>query len=394
MLTTEHVDPVLRNRAKTDRLALHEEAGPLLRAALAKHIDPTEGVPDRIRRLAAGLPTTARRDVILWAELAEEHPDKADRALAFALWDAKVRPELARKAARRAAVVVSVLDEILRVLRPGMTLIDGWLVDARGRTVARVDCEGRPGMPFVDLRRLDAFLTEAATDLGRVAAFRLVWWLIREAHEREEIRVEGGWVELCRILGGKADSRAGAQLKRLVLLLERVRFTWPHGEGPLFRLDYDDGKSGPGSRTWVAFTPQPPIMPGYAHGIDRRKRKLVPLVDLPVLTGQRRDHGAAYALALAVWRELRLSARDCVNFGGALLDWQALAVAAGCPRPTAERLREEWRGSWLTVTEAGRWTLADPEARAFLEDSGRREMAASERGKTSARKRRMGREKS
>lgn len=351
------------------------------------------------------IPTAGLRGLwSYWLPEGWRHPAGVLVAAAYLLGGRRIG-ELRDARGRPPALSLPLIEEIGGVLRRGWRYApEARALVADQRRPVAVDHGPRPDVPSVDLAVVGTILDAAAGDLGRVAAYRLTTWIVHEAHRRAEalppsavpeLRIEGGWPALAELIGTVQNTRNLALLKRTAILLDRIVLRWPDGShGRLFSLRYRDDLTGPGRRTWVRIVPEPPLLPGYVQALPRGTpgRRLVPWPALPPLVGRERDHGAVLALALLALAELRLYARDLVEAGGARVPldrWHELADRAGCPRPTAELAVERWAdGSWLRRVGGDRYTLADADARAFIEAAGAEELAGQAGGKRSSQLRR------
>jgi len=161
-----------------------------------------------------------------------------------------------------------------------------------------------------------------------------------------------------------------------------------------------------GGHSLVSITLGDELLPGYAikakkfyPGLDRR---LVPVTQLPKLTGSPKAQGPQALLSSIVVRRMRECAADMCRHGGALIDaqtWDQMAADAGLSRRgkyTVRSIVDYWAvdcdhgPAYLKRVGKDRWTLGDEYAaeRSFIEQAGVTSLQQRENGKRGHRSRR------
>ena len=305
--------------------------------------------------------------VALWADPAgpKTAPDGPTRsplmwALACVLWADVVKPALASKAAREAAVRVQ--QGRAALVAPVHSQIGDALWPARlDAKRGIVSADGQLSLPFV--------VTSVQSDLpvevlGSETAQRFVRWVIRAAAAADSAqcyapipdapgvtvtRLEGGGVEvaivggirrLAEVIGAKSKKAEGDVSDTLSVLSHvhlREMFTSLRGGsgGVLIHCPDEERGRGGGVRK-LTFIVHPILCPGAVKAFHRalsgEDRILTPVLSPPVIpAGFERGTtpAALFRLEWAVGRFLARHRRAVKAQGGAFVPWEALAKAAG-----------------------------------------------------------------
>jgi hypothetical protein len=252
---------------------------------------------------------------------------------------------------------------------------------------------------------------------GSVTGHKLLRWQIYTAHRQaidhnpdpRVIRVEGGYAALAHDLLGLKGRKAAIMVRSIIEAEHSIDIPLPP-RGEYVRLLIRRYRQAVGQRpAYLELVLGTVLLPDYVHELQqvygnkslesRRATRLVPVLPIPPLIGRDNEHGAQATLSMLLVAYLRDHARDIVQHGGVTLNRSTLvelARRAAFPYSAdLDRLLERWTSdgddgpAMLKLIGPNRYTLGDAyaAARAFIEEGGRRELDASDAGKSSVGKR-------
>ena len=335
-------------------------------------------------------------------------PPNALPTLARALWRARVRKRHEQHTAKRPALAVVVHEPVVDLLSQARRA-----VEANGQRVIPL-----PGSVLVEVAHLDETVVRKLVDRGiegfrGITAHKAVRWLVFTGHgqaldgaaDPRVIRVDGGVQALAHEHLGLRSKSAVDELRAFIEAAHAVEVpVMPGATSRLLTRTYVPAKGQ--RRTFLELVLGTALLPDYVHTLKRmgaagRELRLVPVLELPPLVGRSNEHGAQASLSMLVVAHVRDHARELVETGGVTIaraDWERLAARAGLPVRMVPAVLDRWTqdgddaGSFLRRVERDRYVLTDAKAHAFLQEGGRGEIAGSEAGKASVRKRRQAQE--
>ena len=328
--------------------------------------------------------------------------------LADVLWLDRWR-EVVEKARERerhtpTALLLPFVNRLAQVSTPGGAQLGDHLVDRNGQVVAdlrRVDAP-LEGLPVATLASMAGLVTQGAELLGTLTAHRLYRWAPTEARRRyldgdpdPRVLTAEGWRGLADAIGATTN-KAQSELPAIVAAGAHLCFPFPPDSiGNLWSWRYTRAAGQRAGRVELVLSTA--LLPHFGKDtrakLNRFDRKLVPVLPMPPMVGRPRDWGALAALQLAVLAELRRLAKEVATHGGAVLDWPRLARNTGVGPDILPRVLERWildgddGPAFLVQVDRDRHTLANRDAREFIEQAGQRELdGAKRRGKGRGRK--------
>ena len=318
------------------------------------------------------------------------------RYLAVVVWKDVVQAKLERARRTPPALPFPIFDQLARVSVPGGRQEGDRLVTRNGQAITPIQRVDAPleGLPVATLASMAGLVSQGAGLLGSLTAHRLYRWAPIEARRRyldgdpdPRVLAAEGWQGLADAIGATTNKARG-ELPAIVAAGAHLCFPFPPDSiGNLWSWRYTRAAGQKAGR--VELTLSTTLLPHFGKDtrakLNRFDRKLVPVLPLPPMVGRPRDWGALAALQLVVLAELRRMARDLVKPGGAMLDWPKLADAAGVSSGMLPRVLERWihdgddGPAFLKRVGRNRYTLADREAREFIERAGQRELDGAKR---------------
>jgi len=343
----------------------------------------------------------------------------APQEAAGALWLDIVKPRLDEQRKNIAATARAVYaDTITPVMTKqiGLPGIDDTQVrDLKGRTLGTINT--------VDADAIKAVWRGLGL-LDSVNGHRLIRKVVHRAHDVMKsdsvplskdtgsplrapvVEFIGGFSGLANAIG--MNDNDNSALRDLLQAGQHVEWQHKHAQiGGFWTWTATRGsRKGPGV---IRMTIGDALCPGFAAALRgegkrsigaRRARTLIPeLHEEPPLAGLRRnEHGKVWTLHRLALVELVDSAVELYEEGGALITpkrWHEMGSKVGLSPAHVDRILSAWQSGdetappLLNQIQKDSWTLAQPhdQARSFIEETGRRKVEGSKRGKRSARKR-------
>jgi hypothetical protein len=271
----------------------------------------------------------------------------------------------------------------------------------------------------VDADTLNAVFVDRGLELfGTITAHRLLRWQITTGHRQaieghadpRVLSIKGGYSTLAHdpAFLGLSGKKAADEVRAIIEAEHACEIPLPP-TGDYSRLLIRRFIPAQGQRkAHLELVLGTALLPNYVHELKEamgqsrersRALRLVPILDLPPLAGQRRnEHGPQATFSMLLVAYLRDHAQELVAEGGVRIDTQAmttLARRAGLSPSLVPTVIDRWiqdgddAPAFLKLVDADRYTLADRFTleRHFIETGGQRELDGSSNGKSSAEKR-------
>jgi hypothetical protein len=355
----------------------------------------------------------------LWLYSAEHDCFPFLSIFGITLWLAFVREEYVHYAAKPAALLAPIAEQVLQVHQRGAHLVTAnagqlALAEKNGNIIAIMERDHSnllPHVPRIDANMATALLQQSVPLLASLDAQRVIRWEIfmghkrRYLHDARRIDIPGGWESIAAELRLK-DKNAAARVRAIVLTQAHMRFRLP---GKIERyanlLSYVEQPATGQQPSRVQLVLGTILMPGHVHEYEKSDfewpsefhsaRRLVPVLELPPLVGRPADWEPQASFSSWIVIEMRAQAKEIERHGSVRLDQDkllALAEKASLTPTLLKAVIDRWcrdgndGPAFLHQTEPDRYRLGDsyPNEWTYLAAAGRVEESASRAGKRAA----------
>lgn len=395
--------------------SLRDEAARTLQARMLNVVRRVEAGDDRGAALAAELNELKAVDLAelvpnqkraFWFDPSQPHLCGVARMMADAVVGYFVKTQSRHSPALANPIHTDVerLAWQKRTQRRNGTQID--LLDFEDRRVATA--QDSKGVPLVDSKIMQS-IERGTNALNSIVGVRTLLHLLKAGHAHDvAARSEGKtwdgrmkWGSLTE-LADECELTSRHQRKQLIDILragQHWRISWGTGEaGGLWTYHFNETRGG-ARDGYVSVQLSDVLRYGHVFELDKKSRRMTPIVEIAPLVGNTRFYGNLAAFQQVIVREMSERRDEIAKYGGVeLKDIELLRIARplGVPKKTVFEARDEWLKCdppFLVEVSKNRYHVADNhrygEARAFLDEGATRYKKAA-RGGRKSRKRKNG----
>lgn len=346
------------------------------------------------------------------------------RCIAQIVWFNTVK-EMAHGAYRKPpALPLIVSDTINEIVKIGTRYdeLSGKIIDRGGKEIATIDKGNLSHIPSIPMQTLQKILNpQNAKILQSLNYLRLVTWevvtgtsqVIKNISDARAIHVQGGYPEIAHLIGAGKGGKARDQIKKILawqaspqsyILHDRFGNEKVVVEGNMISFERIHGGSKNSSLTIVLGTM---LLPHSVFKLLRSKNlsteatMLIPLPNgEPNLIGKANTYASQICFQWDFLAEMRKNAKELAKNGCIFLPpdrIEKLAQKAALSTPFHLKVIDAWlndgdKPAFLTQVEKDHYALApgSKQQQDFLIEGGRRELALSKAGKSSANRKSKG----
>jgi hypothetical protein len=321
--------------------------------------------------------------------------------LAQALWEDQCFKLWYRETNGASSIVKPIIERIIPLLGPKKSKR---FVEKDGNIIlCGIDGEPLLMAPAVDVNMIAPF-KKGVKELGTLTGHKMLRWQVNSGFERwvkgendpRLIEIDGGYSRIADLIGCRHPSEI-AKVRDILHAQAHGFFKFADGShGNMIILNIlNTYRNSEPSKIRIILGDM--LLPTYVHQIERSERRLIPIGDIPPLSGGSPDTYAAQAqLQLLVFCEFSNQSIRLAQRGSVLLPmewWGEKALEAGLNPEKIASIIEHWCQpdffNCFLEREGDEYRLANYYTRQqkFLENQGLGRIKNSEKGKKSAEKR-------
>jgi hypothetical protein len=321
--------------------------------------------------------------------------------LTQALWEDKCFKLWYRETNGSASIVKPIIEKIIPLLGPKKSKK---FIEKDGHIIL-CNQEGEPLLtaPAIDANMIAPF-KNGIKELGTLTGHKMLRWQVKSGFERwvngendpRLIEIDGGYSRIAEAIGC-CNPREIAKVRDILHAQAHGYFKFADGSrGNMIILNIlNRYQNTEPSKIRIILGDM--LLPTYVHQIERSERRLIPIGDIPPLSGGSPDTYAAQAqLQLLVFCEFSNQSIRLAQKGSVLLPpewWREKAVEAGLNPEKIPSIIEHWRQpdflNCFLERQGDEYRLASyyDRQQKFLENQGIGRIKNSEKGKKSVERR-------
>lgn len=265
-------------------------------------------------------------------------------------------------------------------------------------------CVSQEGKPLIIAPAIDSdmikLLQKGVKDLSTLTGHRLLRWQIKTGFEKwssgetdfRSIEIDGGYSHIADAAGCNSTKEI-AKVKAILHAQAYGHFVFHDGsKGNMITLRVlDRYKNNEPSKISIVLGDM--LLPGYVFNLGRRDRRLIPIGDLPPLSGSKNTHANQAHLQLLVFEEFSNQSDRLAKEGYVVIPkekWQEMAFESGLNPNKVETIVTHWcqpdllRNFLDRQGDEYRLTTYYETAQKFLIYQGEQRLLNSKKGQASA----------
>ncbi len=354
-----------------------------------------------------------------------KHPLFMYRCIANVLWfnGVKTRAEGAyRKPPALPLIVSDTFSEIMKT-KTKFEETSGRILSEKGAELAHIDKTQLDHIPSIKMVTLQRILSpQNAKILSSLNFHRLFRWeiqtvtkqIIQNYADARMIHIPGGYQELANLIGAGTGGKACDQIRDILawqaapksfVLRDRYGNEKIVAEGNMLTFERIHGGNKSSSVNLVIGTMLLPhsvfkLLKSESKKLSSESVMLIPIPDQPTLIGKPNTYASQMSFQMALYTEMRKNAKELIKNGCIHVSpdrMKQLAHESNLSIPFHLRVIDAWstdgdKPAFLNLVEKDHYALAKhfKQDQDFIVEGGKRELALSKAGKTSANRKAKG----